>query len=166
MVFCAAGCGAAQSLPSTPFLRCDRCLDALYCSRECQIKAWPEHKEPCKLAIKSLELLGNTIEDADMKVKVLKRHAEAGNAVAQCCLGMCLMEGSGVAMDKHEAFKWYLRAAESGNATGQFNCGLCYEVGTGVAKDEGLAVKWYTKAARIGDNNAQDALERLQKLKV
>lgn len=27
--------------------RCSRCLDALYCSRECQHLDWPEHKKTC-----------------------------------------------------------------------------------------------------------------------
>ena len=28
--------------------KCSVCKDAHYCSRECQRKAWPEHKQTCK----------------------------------------------------------------------------------------------------------------------
>ena len=39
---CAAGCG------KDGILRCVRCLDALYCNKECQAKMWQQHKGPCK----------------------------------------------------------------------------------------------------------------------
>ena len=36
-VFCASGCGLQRGNPGVPqFYRCDRCLGAFYCSRECQ----------------------------------------------------------------------------------------------------------------------------------
>ena len=39
---CAAGCG------KDGILHCGRCLDALYCAKECQSKMWQQHKGPCK----------------------------------------------------------------------------------------------------------------------
>ena len=39
---CAADCG------KDGILRCGRCLDTLYCTKECQAKMWLQHKGPCK----------------------------------------------------------------------------------------------------------------------
>ena len=35
--------------------RCSKCKDAWYCSRECQLKNWKQHKETCKLLSKIAE---------------------------------------------------------------------------------------------------------------
>jgi hypothetical protein len=68
--------------------------------------------------------------------------AEAGDADAQFNLGVCYEMGSGVSVDKAEAFKWYKRAAEAGDEGAQFNLGHCYADGSGVAVDKAEAVKW------------------------
>ena len=39
---CAAECG------KDGILRCARCLDTYYCTKECQAKMWQQHKGPCK----------------------------------------------------------------------------------------------------------------------
>ena len=39
---CAADCG------KDGILRCARCLDTYYCTKECQAKMWQQHKGPCK----------------------------------------------------------------------------------------------------------------------
>eukprot|EP00698_Gefionella_okellyi_P022253 TRINITY_DN7352_c0_g1_i1.p1 TRINITY_DN7352_c0_g1~~TRINITY_DN7352_c0_g1_i1.p1 ORF type:complete len:390 (-),score=78.48 TRINITY_DN7352_c0_g1_i1:9-1178(-) len=38
---------------------CSRCKTALYCSRECQVKAWPAHKQQCGQVGQFMNLLGN-----------------------------------------------------------------------------------------------------------
>jgi hypothetical protein len=42
-----AGCGAVESCPKA-FKHCSKCRTAVYCSRECQLAAWPSHKRDCK----------------------------------------------------------------------------------------------------------------------
>ncbi len=69
-----------------------------------------------------------SIDDLDTKFASNKREAEAGNAAAQSNLGLCYSNGSGVAVDKAEAFKWYKRAAEAGFAAAQFYLGICYSI--------------------------------------
>ena len=78
--------------------------------------------------------------------------------------------GTGVAVDKCESAKWYMRAAESGSIQAQNSLGLCYEKGigievnsegVGVAVDKREAVKWMTLAAEDGDEQAQTALDLL-----
>ena len=39
---CSANCGKIG------ILRCGRCLDTWYCSKECQAEVWLQHKGPCK----------------------------------------------------------------------------------------------------------------------
>merc|ERR1711879_117714 len=34
--------------PDAKFKVCGRCKSVFYCSRECQVKAWPTHKRKCK----------------------------------------------------------------------------------------------------------------------
>ena len=159
-VFCAAGCGLQRDNPGVPqFYRCDRCLGAFYCSRKCQLKAWPEHKGPCKKAKEAMASMGKTnIADIDKEIARAKRDAEAGNANAQFNLGCCYANGTGVAKDMREAIKWYKRAAEAGNNNAQYNLGNFYKNGEGVAVNKSEAFKWYKLAAEKGDVGAQCSL--------
>jgi hypothetical protein len=44
-----------QFTATVPLMRCSKCKSASYCSKECQEKAWGNHKKPCaKLAKKGL----------------------------------------------------------------------------------------------------------------
>jgi hypothetical protein len=168
-VFCAAGCGLQRGNPGVPqFLRCDRCLGAFYCSRECQLKAWPEHKGPCKEATATRSLMGKTsIADTDKLIAQHKKDAEAGDANAQYNLAVCYEKGTGVAIDQREAFKWYTRAAEAGHTNAQAFLGSCYDFGGGVANgvavDKCEAVKWYKRAAEAGNTIAQYNLGNMYK---
>ena len=156
--FCAAGCGKQRGNPGEEpfFLRCDRCLGAFYCSRECQLKAWPEHKGPCKEAVAVRTLMGkSSIADIDKQIAEYKKGAEAGDATAQFCLGICYEKGTGVAKDMRDAFKWYKCSADAGNVDAQANLGKCYANGAGIAVDKCEAVKWYKRAAEAGHAIAQ-----------
>ena len=151
--FCSAGCGKQRGNPGEEpfFLRCDRCLGAFYCSRECQLKAWPEHKGPCKVAQKAIASIGLTsIADIDKQIAKYKKNAEAGDANAQYNLALCFEKGTGVAIDLCEAFKWYIRAAVAGDIVAQVNLGHCYDFGTGTDVDKCEAFKWYKCAAEAG----------------
>jgi hypothetical protein len=146
---CAAECGKPA------VLRCSGCLGAFYCGPECQKRVWKQHKEQCKKAAKAIASLGiEAIDDLDKKFASFKREAEAGDAKAQYCLGLCYDKGSGVAVDKAEAFKWYKRAAEAGDVIAQYSLGVCYTNGS-VAVDKAEAVKWCKRAAEAGYAQAQ-----------
>ncbi len=69
---------------------------------------------------------------------------------AQYNLGIALMEGDGVPVDKPEAFKWFKKAAEAGIAKNHWRLGLCYDEGQGVAKNPEEAFKCFEKAANKG----------------
>ena len=53
--------------------RCSQCRTALYCSRECQIKHWPVHKNIC---IDSNNILDN---DEKLEMKAMN-HSKQGTA--------------------------------------------------------------------------------------
>jgi TPR repeat protein len=79
-------------------------------------------------------------------------------ANAQCNLGVCYEDGSGVAQDEAEAVRLFRLAADQGNANAQCNLGMCYEDGSCVAKDEAEAVRLYRLAADQGLAIAQSNL--------
>ena len=147
---CATGCGEIATL------RCPRCLGAFYCTIVCQRKAWPEHKGPCKAAAMLLD--GKPIDQFDKDFEGYKRAAEAGNASAQYNLGLSYYKGTGIAVDKREAVKWFKLAAEAGYADAQFVLAYCYKQGDGVDADLSEAFKWYKRAAETGSINAQTVL--------
>jgi TPR repeat protein len=74
-------------------------------------------------------------------VKDYMRAAAAGNKDAQCNLGSCYRNGTGVAGYAAKAVELYTRAAEAGHPDAQCNLGLCYREGTGVAKNVAKAVE-------------------------
>ena len=63
--------------------------------------------------------------------------------------------------DYEQALEYLIPAAEQGYAMGQNNLGWMYENGYGVKKDIKQAKYWYEKAAAQGNENAKNALKRL-----
>ena len=144
---CAAeGCGKRAPL------RCIRCLGAHYCNKECQLKSWPAHKGPCKDAV--TVRAGLPIDAIDKSIELCKILAEAGDARAQYNLGLCYDKGTGLAVNKLEAIKWYKLAAEAGEIDAQNNLGTCYSKGDGVAINKPEAFKWYKRSAEAGQVDA------------
>jgi Holliday junction DNA helicase RuvB subunit len=88
-------------------------------------------------------------------IKWLTMAAEQGHAVAQGQLGVCYLNGYGVAKDEGEGIRWLRKAAEQGDALAEYNMGVVYCGGFGVAKDLSDALKWWRKAAEHGDATSQ-----------
>ena len=81
-------------------------------------------------------------------VHYLTLAANQNHTAAQCCLGSCYYEGTGVAKDYVQAFKWFMKpAADQGVDIAQYMVGSCYRTGQGVAKNDATALVWYTRAA-------------------
>jgi len=54
--------------------RCSKCRTALYCSRECQLKHWPVHKNVCQNS--------NNTEDSNEKLEIkADNHLNQGNCM-------------------------------------------------------------------------------------
>lgn len=88
----------------------------------------------------------------------LHNKAVAGDAEAQCALGICYEYGRGVEENINAAVLWYKKSAEQGCAAGQTDLAMCYLDGKGVPQDEDLAIKWLEKAAEQGYWIAQQTL--------
>ena len=146
---CAAGCGE-EALE-----RCSVCAGAKYCGRKCQKKHWPEHKKLCKEAANLLTKLGGDVEKLDRDIALYKRLAEEGDLDSQFKLGIHLLRGIGISVDKCEAFKWFKRATESGHIESMHMYGLCYFYGEGIAVDKHEGIKWITRSGEAGYDQAQ-----------
>lgn len=75
----------------------------------------------------------------------LMAKADAGDANAQCSLGLLYQTGLLVPQDYAEAAKWFLKAAKQGNVEAQFQIGASYNKGQGVPQDYAEAAKWFLK---------------------
>jgi len=88
-------------------------------------------------------------------VKCFSKAAEQGHPEAQSNLGICYMDGLGVAKDEAEAVKWFSKAAEQGNAHAEYSLGVANYFGRGIPKEISVALKWWHKAAEQGHPTAQ-----------
>lgn len=107
--------------------------------------------------------LARKMGDYAKAVQWYRKAAELGHVNAQCCLGGCYRDGQGVKKDNKQSAYWYLKAAAQGNAYAQAVMGNCYEYGRGVDKNYTTAAVWYSRAAVQGDDEAAEALLRLQR---
>lgn len=83
------------------------------------------------------------------------RAAESGHAMAQYQVGLCRLNGIGVAKNAEEAVAWFRKAVEQGDAQAQYQLGLCYADGNGVTKDPVTALSWFQRSAELGYALAQ-----------
>ena len=112
--------------------------------------------------------------------KDLEKKAKKGDAVAQYEVGICYLEGKGVAQDYKKATKWLKKSMDQGNEDArakfyscyskdleilayyfddieaQYGLGLAYLNGTGVAVDKEAAAEWLYKAKNNGHKEARD----------
>ncbi|RIB04423.1 kinase-like domain-containing protein [Gigaspora rosea] len=65
-------------------------------------------------------------------------------------VGYCYYLGIGVKMNKHKAFKYYLKAAKAGNSMGIFKTAICYYYGVGVKKNKDKYYYWTEKNSNYG----------------
>ena len=88
------------------------------------------------------------------KLKQVLQDANAGDISACAYLGKMYYEGTGVAQNYNEAFKWYQKAADNGAADAYVGLGVMYYDGQGVAQNYEKAFLWTKKAAENGAANA------------
>ena len=89
--------------------------------------------------------------------------AEAGDAIAQFCIGRMYANGFGVAMDDALALKWYGLAADQGHAEALYNLGVMHSNGWGVPMDDAVAASFFQKGAELGSPLAQMSLASLRR---
>lgn len=84
--------------------------------------------------------------------------AEAGNAEAQCNLGVLIRSGQGTEKDPARALTWFEKSAAQDWADAQYQLGNMYEFGESVPQSYQNAAALYTKAAEHGNASAQTNL--------
>jgi len=94
-------------------------------------------------------------------LRIMREHAEQGEAKAQSVLGFMYDNGQGVAQDYAAAVRWYRKAAEQGNIDAQTNLGGMYHEGQGVTRNFVLAHMWLNLAAAKGQKLAREARDLL-----
>ena len=162
---CATGCGKLGSL------RCSRCLIALYGGQDCQKKAWPSHKGPCKeTAAKKMADDIQTLCAAGCGEIALERCSLCAGAKycgrkcqkkhwpqhkEACKNAATLLAASGATIEvidkKNEDIK---KRAEDGDTEAQWQLGVLYINGTGISVDMREGIKWLKIAADAGSSNA------------
>lgn len=89
------------------------------------------------------------------ELKQLQHEAEQGNAEAQTTLGICYVNGYGVAIDRKQAMKYFGDAAEQGHAEALYQLGICHYYGYGVPSNQSQAAEFWEVAANTGHAEAQ-----------
>ncbi|MBR5345041.1 MAG: SEL1-like repeat protein [Clostridia bacterium] len=89
----------------------------------------------------------------------IKKLAEAGHPEGMYLLGIYYQNGIGTEENPREAYLWYRRSAEEGNTEAMYKTGWCLENHYGVTSE---AEEWYQRAADLGQEDAIEALKRLQ----
>lgn len=87
--------------------------------------------------------------------------AESGNFLAQHRVAKLFLDGSGVDLDNHKAFQWYLRAAEQDYIDSQYNLAMMYLDGDGTEKSYDKAYYWLRRGNRLGDEGCGEQMEVL-----
>jgi TPR repeat protein len=86
----------------------------------------------------------------------LEREAIAGDAQAQCSMGLRYLDGyAGTPVDATKAAHWFKAAAEQGHAEAQYHLGNLYSQGKGVDQDDGEAARWIRTAAEQNEPVAE-----------
>ena len=89
------------------------------------------------------------------ELKQLQHEAEQGKAEAQTTLGICYVNGYGVAIDRKRAMKYFGDAAEQGHAEALYQLGICHYYGYGVPSNQSQAAEFWEVAANTGHAEAQ-----------
>ena len=99
-----------------------------------------------------------TEKDVSKAFDCMRRLAEAGNPYGMYNLGLMYQNGFGTQEDPENAYYWFRKAADAGDADGAYMTGWCLENHYGVINP---AVDWYRQAAEGGNEQAAEALKRL-----
>lgn len=94
--------------------------------------------------------------DFEAARKILRPHAEKGDAEAQYRLATMITYGRGTKKNPKKGFPWYQKAAEQGHMGAQSALGQAYYYGQeGLSRDRKTGFTWYLKAAEQGDHRSQ-----------
>ncbi|MEM6902302.1 MAG: hypothetical protein AAF556_03580, partial [Pseudomonadota bacterium] len=96
-----------------------------------------------------------------LAVQWYERAADNGHVEAKYNMGVAYADGIGVERDIVLAVRWFEQAAAEGISRAAFNLGVMYEVGMIGSPDLAVARQWYRQAATSGEQDAINAIDRL-----
>ena len=99
--------------------------------------------------------------DEDKGWNLLTQAADDGDVEAQWWLGWMYIRGEYFNQDKQVGIELFRKAVDQDFSPAMVSLGVCYENGIGVPKDKSTAILYYKKAAMQNDEEAIDALKRL-----
>ncbi len=109
---------------------------------------------------------GRGVAQSDQQaVSWLRKAAEQGHAVGQLGLGEMYYLGLGVPLDYAKAMELCTASAAQDNASALFSIGVMHLKGQGVPQSQDAALAFFRKAAALGDDDAQQALDQIEKAK-
>jgi hypothetical protein len=98
----------------------------------------------------------------DQDIAVVRRKAEAGDAIAQFDLAKAYMSGTGVATDPSMGLVWLQKSAAQDYFGAEYALGRMYQNGLGkLPKDQHEAASWFRKAAKQQNQASQDRLSEM-----
>jgi hypothetical protein len=69
-------------------------------------------------------------------IRLLRKAAEQGSAIAQFSLGLIYSDGIGISSNANQAMYWYQKSADQGYAAAQYNLGVMYDSSTAAVHDK------------------------------
>jgi TPR repeat protein len=100
-------------------------------------------------------------KDLSIAFEWYDKASSKGHILAQMKLAYMYGKGQGVDRNDTESYHWFRKAAEQGHPKAQYNLGVIYAKGRGIEKNLDEAKKWYGLAAIQGDEDAKNALSRI-----
>ncbi|GBB91953.1 hypothetical protein RclHR1_19420003 [Rhizophagus clarus] len=98
--------------------------------------------------------------------ELYKQSAKEGDLDGITMLAYCYSNGIGTNINKQKALELYQKSAYLGNMVAQYNLGNMYEKGEGIMKSINKAIYWYKISAKQKYQDAQNRLEKLQKISI
>ena len=124
---------------------------------ECLLHECPQERMDLQTCNSNLKVLYEHYCDfkefTNLPVQKIESVFIEDNPAAQCYLGHCYLNGSGVKQDESQAFHYFKLAADNNHAAAQYYLG-CYYGAENMEKDESQAFKYYKLSA---DQNHTDA---------
>ena len=146
-------CACAAVLPKGQGKRCSACKQVWFCGRECQKRAWPQHKDACRLAQGELQLEAGIASFQQGDIRAALRALEtAAKTFAKAEHGRRHCEASLLVGECHKLLQNVV------GADAAFETALA-TAADGIQKSEALSAKATLASARRDWGRAQELLQ-------